>query len=92
MASLQLHYERKKQGGILYETEYFVTDGPRALQNQARLERRLKSLHRRHVEASLLTDDRKAVGGVAPDDGINGWTWWYDSMAFETGQHVPLAN
>lgn len=54
------------------------------------LERKLISLKRRRIEATvinLLTSE--VVGSVEPADGINPWNWWYDPAGIGAKEVQP---
>jgi hypothetical protein len=54
------------------------------------LERKLISLKRRRIEATvinLLTGE--VVGSVEPEDGINPWNWWYDPAGIGAKEVLP---
>ena len=89
MAEPQLHWSKSGKGCYV---EWFSTAAPYAQRDQTRLEKRLKSLHRRHIEADLYRDgdQNERIGGVDNAPGVlwNGctvqWQWWYESGVFET--------
>ncbi len=54
------------------------------------LERKLISLKRRRIEATvinLLTGE--VVGSVEPGDGINPWMWWYCPAGIDAKEARP---
>jgi hypothetical protein len=54
------------------------------------LERKLISLKRRRIEATvinLLTGE--VVGSVEPGDGINPWMWWYCPAGIDAKKATP---
>lgn len=87
---LQLYWDDPHGKGCWSET--FTTSGPYAGHDRERLVRRLKSLHRRHIEANLYVDSDRTerVGGVENTPGVlwNGrhvqWCWWYEPDLFQT--------
>lgn len=76
-----LHWDDPKGKGCWMDD--FSTTGPYAVRDQARLEKRLKSLYRRRIDAVLYNENREKVGEVIADDFVQN-NWWYDPGVFET--------
>ncbi len=82
---LQLHWDDKHGKGCW--TDQFSTSGPYAARDKARLEKRIKSLHRQRIDAVLYDENRNKVGEV----DANLRNWWYDPSVFTVVTPVLLS-
>jgi hypothetical protein len=73
---LQLHWNDKNGKGCWMDQ--FSTSAPYATRDKARLEKRIRSLHRQRIDATLYDENREIVGEV----DANLRNWWYDPSVF----------